>query len=292
MTRRQISLLRQRTWDILDIAQPGDRLGRAVNLFMMGLIVCNVVAVMLESVKELDQHYHPLFQAFEVFSVAIFSLEYLGRVWSCVDLAPFSQPIRGRLRFMMQPMSLIDMLAILPFYLAFFPFDLRVLRSLRLFRLFRLAKLSRYSTSLQLFGQVFKNNKEELIVTACVMLTLIVVTSSLMYWAEHEAQPDKFPDIPSTMWWAVVTLTTVGYGDIYPVTGLGKCFAGTIAIVGIGMFALPAGVLGSGFVAEIQKQKQPSCPTHCPHCGGDLSMSPTASSEKPDAPASCHETGV
>ncbi|MEX8496867.1 ion transporter [Leptothrix ochracea] len=260
----------QQTWDILDIAQPGNHLGRAVNISMMALIVLNVTAVMLESVKELDQLYHPLFHAFEVFSVAVFSIEYVGRIWACVCLAPFSHPIKGRLRFTVQPMSLIDLLAILPFYLAFFPIDLRFLRSLRMFRLFRLAKLGRYSTSLRLFGRVFKNNKEELIVTACVMVMLIILTSSLMYFAEHDAQPDKFPDIPSTMWWSVVTLTTVGYGDIYPITALGKFFAGTIAIVGIGMFALPAGVLGSGFVAEIQKQKKESVPTCCPHCGREI----------------------
>jgi hypothetical protein len=121
-------------------------------------------------------------------------------------------------------MAVIDLLAVLPFYLTFFTADLRFIRALRLFRLFRMAKLGRYSSSVRLFGRVFKNKKEELFVTAMVMLLMIIMSASFMYFAENEAQPDKFPDIPSTVWWSVMTLTTVGYGDVFPDHGAGQSF--------------------------------------------------------------------
>ena len=169
---------------------------------------------------------------------------------------------------MARPMTIIDLFAVLPFYLSFVHTDLRFLRALRLFRIIRVAKLTRYSTSVRLFGRVFKESKEELVITLVVMILLIVMSSSFMYFAEHEAQPDKFSDIPSTMWWSVVTLTTVGYGDVYPVTTLGKLFASLISIAGIGMFALPTGILGANFVAQLQKRKPDK--RICPHCGKEI----------------------
>ena len=131
-------------------------------------------------------------------------------------------------------------------------------------RIFSVAKLTRYSSSIRLIGRVFKDKKEELVLTFMLMMGLIIIVSSFMYFAEHDAQPDKFPDIPSSMWWSVVTLTTVGYGDIYPITPLGKFFASISAILGIGMFALPTGILGASFVEELQKEKMQE--RICPHC--------------------------
>jgi voltage-gated potassium channel len=148
------------------------------------------------------------------------------------------------------------------------PIDLRFLRALRLFRIFRIAKLGRYSSSVRLIGKVLSQKREELIVTGMIMGLLVVVSSSFMYFAENEAQPDKFPDIPSSMWWAIVTLTTVGYGDVHPVTPLGRVFAAIIAMLGIGMFALPAGILGASFMEELDRKKGQG---HvCPHCGKEL----------------------
>lgn len=180
----------------------------------------------------------------------------------------YSGIVTGRLRFIIKPLPVIDLLAILPFYLSFVPIDLRFIRVFRLFRIFRVAKLGRYSSSVRLLGRVVRNKKEELVITGMVMILLVVLTSSFMYFAENEAQPNKFPDIPTTMWWSVVTLTTVGYGDVYPVTGTGKFFAAIIAILGIGMFALPTGILGAGFVEEIQKRR--SKKPVCSHCGREV----------------------
>lgn len=260
--------LKHRVWEILDIAKPGDVPSKVFNIFILTLIFLNVVAVVVGTVKPIEDRYERFFHWFEVFSVIVFSIEYIARVWSCVSRPEYSGPVAGRLRFIVKPMSLIDLFAVLPFYLMFVHTDLRFLRALRLFRVFRVAKLGRYSSSIRLFGRVFKNKKEELVITAMMMILLIIMASSFMYFAEHEDQPDKFPDIPSTMWWSVVTLTTVGYGDVYPITALGKILASIISILGIGMFALPTGILAVSFVEEIQMQK--SKKAVCPHCGKEI----------------------
>jgi voltage-gated potassium channel len=165
-------------------------------------------------------------------------------------------------------MAVVDLAAVLPFYLPFLGLDLMFLRSLRLVRIARLGKLNRYSQAMQLLGKVVWNRRAELASSVLVLLVLLVVVSSLMYYAERDAQPDRFGDIPSAMWWGVATLTTIGYGDTYPVTALGKALATVAAVLGIGMFALPTGILGSAFVEELQARRRPA---RCPHCGKELS---------------------
>src|SRR5262245_1537857 len=263
--------LKKRVWEILEVDMPEHERGRvfdAFDVFILALILLNVIAVILGTVKSIESRYESELRWFEVFSVSIFTIEYLARLWACVSQSGYERPVLGRLRFMLRPIAIIDLLAVLPFYMTFFTADLRFLRALRLFRLFRVAKLGRYSSSVQLFGRVFRNKKEELVVTMVMMLLLIMMSASFMYFAENEAQPDKFSDIPSTVWWAVMTLTTVGYGDIFPITPLGRVLTMLIAILGIGMFALPVGIFGAGFVEEIQKQKAEK--VICPHCGEEI----------------------
>jgi voltage-gated potassium channel len=259
---------RQRAWEILEAVRPGDLPSRIFHGFILLLIAINVAAVIVGSVRSVQASHGRLLEFIEVFSVAIFTIEYLVRLWTCVSQPEYAAPLTGRLKFAVRPLPVIDLLAILPFYLEFLPLDLRVVRALRLFRLFRIAKLGRYSKTIRLFARVFTTRKEELVISASVMVVLIILSSSFIYFAENQAQPDKFPDIPSAMWWSVVTLTTVGYGDVYPVTPLGKFLAAVIAMLGIGMFALPAGILGASFVEEIEKQKAGTpC---CPHCGKEI----------------------
>ncbi|MDQ3178883.1 MAG: ion transporter [Acidobacteriota bacterium] len=177
----------------------------------------------------------------------------------------------GRLRYIFSLMAIIDLLGILPTFLPMiFTIDLRVVRFLRVFRLFRLFKLNRYVQSLNKLDDVVRSRKEELLVTLVMISMLLLFSSSLMYLVENEAQPDKFPNIPAAMWWGVATLTTVGYGDIFPITPLGKLLGGFIALLGIGMFALPTGILASGFAEEIARKHQTE-ECLCPHCGGDIS---------------------
>ena len=268
---RSNTSFRQRVWEIVEAVEHAGKPKKILDyfdFFILILIFLNVLAVILETVQALEENYGTLFFQFEIFSVTIFTVEYLLRVWSCTSQAKYAHPFWGRLKFIFSPMALIDLLAILPFFLTFVTADLRFIRTLRLFRLFRVLKLSRYSYSLQLFGKVIKNKKEELIMTATLMFVLMILAASFIYLAENEAQPDKFPDIPTSMWWSIVTLTTVGYGDVFPVTPLGKICAALIAVLGIGMFALPTGILGASFVEEIGKMKTEK--QICPHCGKEI----------------------
>ena len=260
--------LRRRTWEILDVAREGDRASRAFDIGILTLIFLNVLAVVLGSVKSIYDRYTNAFDIFEIMSIAVFTVEYLARVWSCTIDPRFARPVAGRLRFATSPMALVDLAAILPFYVPFIGVDLRSIRGLRLLRILRVAKVWRYYSALQLMGRVFKAKKEELVLTGVVMVLILVLSSTLLFYAENSAQPKVFSSIPAAMWWAVATLTTVGYGDIYPVTVFGKICAAIIAVLGIGMFAIPTGILGAGFVEEIQMRKSKRV---CPHCGEELS---------------------
>ncbi len=263
-----VQRIHRRTFELLHTAIEGDTASRAVDLFLMALIGINIFAVMLETVPDLSQRYGQVFDLIDKVSVIIFTIEYALRVWSSTVSPKWRRPVLGRLQFALTPMALIDLAAILPFWLPFFVhLDLRMLRAVRLYRLLRIFKMTRYSGSLQTLGRVLNKKKEDLAVIIFVILVLLAFSSSLMYLVEHDAQPDVFSSIPAAMWWGIATLTTVGYGDIYPVTLLGKVLAAVIAVLGIGMFALPAGVLGSGFVEELQRKRTASV---CPHCGKRL----------------------
>jgi voltage-gated potassium channel len=263
--------IKYHVYDILVETDDGELVDKIVAVILMLLILINALAVVLESVDDLNQKYGTLFHALEMVSVAIFSVEYLLRLW-VAPLNPKYAGRFGRLRYALSLMAVIDLLAILPAFLPLiFTVDIRFIRILRIFRLFRLFKMSRYVQSLDTLDDVVRSKKEELLVTVVMILMMLLLSSSLMYLFETEAQPDKFPDIPSTLWWGVVTLTTVGYGDVFPVTPAGKVFGGFIAFLGIGMFALPTGILASGFAEEIKSRKEKNrvCPP-CPHCGGDI----------------------
>jgi voltage-gated potassium channel len=261
--------LRKRVREIVDIAKPGDGLSKAFDIFIITLIGLNVIALILESVKSIQAFAPRLFSIFEYVSVIIFSLEYFARVWSSVEISIYKKPLSGRLRFMVTPLAIVDLLAILPFYLPFTGIDLRFLRILRMMRIFRVAKLGRYSQSLQMLQRVMVAKKEQLVCSLFILLLLVIVAASMLYYVENGVQPENYSSIPAAMWWAISTLTTVGYGDVYPVTGLGKLMASVIAVLGIGMFALPTGILGAGFVEEMgQRQK----PTQCPHCGKEIGV--------------------
>ncbi|MDP8228488.1 MAG: ion transporter [Candidatus Electryoneaceae bacterium] len=262
-------MIRKRTYEIIEKSSPDDIPGRIVDVFIVTLIILNVTAVILETIPELASLYGELFQYFELFSVVIFSIEYLLRLWSCTSDDRYSRSIMGRIKFILTPMAVIDLLAIAPFFLPMIvPVDLRFLRAFRLFRLFRMFKLARYSKSLQTLGNVMRRSKEELLITLFALFVLLMIVSGLMFYVERDAQPEAFSSIPAAMWWGIVTLTTVGYGDVYPITPVGKLLAALIALLGIGLFALPAGILGSGFVSEIEDRKEKR--KICPHCGKEL----------------------
>ena len=246
--------LKHAVYDALDTA-PVSRVGRVVSAFLVVLIAVNIVALVVGTVDSFQLISRRAFLAFEAASVVVFTVEYLLRIWSCTVDPKFAHPVSGRLRFMVSLLALIDLLAILPFYVALLNLtglDFRMLRAVRLMA--RVARLGRYSSGIRTLGLVVQAKRDELLSVVLVLLLLLLVASSLVFYAENGAQPDKFSSIPETMWWGIITLTTVGYGDVYPVTIAGRALAGVMAILGIGLFALPAGILGSGFIQEIQQR--------------------------------------
>jgi len=248
----------------------GELAGRVADAFLIALIVCNVIAVMVHTVRSMSAGREPFFRYFETFSVAVFSIEYLLRMWICTENETYRHPVVGRVRYFFTPFALIDLLAVAPFYLPMIlPVDLIFIRSLRLLRLLRLLKLGRYSDSIKTMGAILKNKKEEIAISLMMSFILLLMASGLMYFIENSAQPEAFSSIPATMWWGVTTMTTVGYGDIYPITPAGKVLAGVIALLGISLFILPAGIIAAGYGAEIQRKKQDSI--ICPKCGHRVS---------------------
>jgi len=232
--------------------------------------VINVIALILESYKELRESYEQIFQIVELFSVVVFTIEYLLRLW----VADINKDVgNSRVKFTFSPLGLIDLFAILPFYLPMiFPIDLRVVRILRLFRLLRIFKLGRFSKSLKTINEVLRETKTDLAITIFVAFILLILSSTLMYYVENEVQPEKFASIGHSFWWSVATLTTVGYGDVYPVTAMGKFLSAIIALIGIGFVALPTGIISSSFIEKLQKKKSNQIECKCPNCGTKIKL--------------------
>lgn len=257
--------MKRRIHQILAVSHERGNLSWWFDIFLISLISLNVVAIVIESVESIRQEYAAFFYNFELFSVFFFSAEYVLRLWTANEYPQYQRPVLGRLRYAVTPMAIVDLLAILPFYLPLIGLDLRFVRMMRLFRLFRLFKLARYVKALRIIINVFEEKKEELFISIIFTIFLLLFTSTFMYYVENEAQPDNFSSIPQTMWWGIATLTTVGYGDVYPVTTFGKLLGGAIAILGIGLFALPAGILASGFSEHLAKSKEEG--KRCAQCG-------------------------
>ena len=228
------------------------------------MIILNVLCIILESYKTIKNDYSSILYYLEVFSVIIFSIEYVLRLWTAKYSFPTNSNFKSRLRFVFSKYGFIDLVAILPFYLPLiFLFDLRVIRILRLFRLLRIFKLGRFSKSMKTISAVLRDTKSELAITLFVAFVLLILSATLMFYFENEVQPEKFKNIGQSLWWAVATLTTVGYGDVYPITRGGKFLSAIIALIGIGFVALPTGIISSSFVSKLQKEKKHKCP----HCG-------------------------
>ncbi len=251
-----IGTLRRRVHEILEVAKPGDRPSRVVDTLLVVLIGTNVLAVIVESMPSLPAKQREALEIFDIISVAVFTAEYLLRIWSCVECQPPGErrPWRIRIARARTPMAMVDLAAILPFYLSvIFPVDLRFLRVLRLLRVF---KLTRYSSAMAMLLNVFRKQAGPLAATLFLLLGLLILTASGIYLMESKAQPEAFGSIPAAMWWSVATLTTTGYGDVIPVTSLGKAFGAVIMLIGVATIAIPAGLLASGFSAEVSRRRR------------------------------------
>ena len=238
---------RRRAFEILEVWEPGDRVATGVNVAIIVMIVVSVAGTILETEAFIRQHYRIHLQLIEVIAVTLFTIEYVTRVWANAERMP-------RWRYVTTFSSVIDLLAIAPFFLvAFLGIDLLFLRALRLLRIL---KLTRYFAPLGILWNVLKAEGRAFLAALIVLAVLTMIAASVMYWAENEAQPEAFRSIPTALWWAVVTLTTVGYGDVTPVTPLGRFIGTLIMVLGIGMVALPAGMLASRFSEELHKRRE------------------------------------
>lgn len=245
--------LNRRLYDLLE-----SRRLRGWTLLVQGglilLILANVLAVVLETVESFAKTYGNFFDWFEIVSVAIFALEYAARLYACTasPREQFHHAVLGRLRFVLTPMAIVDLVAILPlFFLLLFGLDFG---SLRLVRILRILKLMRYSSSMAMLGRVIYNERKALAGALIIFIVLLLLSSTVAYYAERAAQPKTFGSIPEAMWWAMAALTTVGYGDVTPITPLGRIIGGFITLLGIVVIALPTGIVASAFVEEAKRR--------------------------------------
>lgn len=263
---------------IYNLIRDDDDNNTASNIFdgiIISLIIINVIMVIADTFK-LPDYIKSISYCIEIVSVVIFTIEYIIRVWTSDLMFSELSPIKSRLKYIFSFMAIVDLLAILPFYVPFLiPVDLRVLRMLRIVRLLRVFKVNRYTHALSSIGRVFKRKKSQLLSSVFVVIILMIIAAVLMYNVENAAQPEVFSNAFTSLWWAVATFTTVGYGDIYPITVLGKILSGVIALLGIGLVAVPTGIISSGFMEQIEEEKnnqnnENDKKEYCPYCGHKL----------------------
>tara|TARA_B100001121_G_scaffold214464_1_gene188138 strand:- start:2475 stop:3374 length:900 start_codon:yes stop_codon:yes gene_type:complete len=245
--------LRKRIWEILEKGNSNDKVSFYTDIFLITLIIFNIVAVLLETVDSIYSRYALEFLIFERFSTVVFLIEYILRIWVCVEEKIKNNKLITRLKYASTWPAIIDLLAVLSGLLPMiFEVDLRILRALRMLRLL---KFSRYFKVMNLLLGVLKEEKQSFLAAMFLLTIAMLIASTGIYLFEKDAQPDKFSSIPEAMWWAIATLTTIGYGDVTPVTGMGKFFGAIIAIIGIGVVALPSGILASGFTDQLKRRQ-------------------------------------
>ncbi len=248
------SAIKRRTFEIISKAENGDRLSAVFDWSIMILIALSILTIILDSFQRIHESCQGLFQAFEILTVIVFTIEYILRIWTADLLYPEAK--HPRLKYCFSFIAIVDLLAILPFYLPFISADLRFLRMLRLFRLFRLLrvlKLGRYFDALRVIVKVIRTSGPQLIMSVVICFFVMLFSAIIMYEVENPVQPEQFSNVLSSLWWAICTLTTVGYGDVYPITAVGRFFASIISLVGIGIIAIPTGIIAAGFNQVINK---------------------------------------
>lgn len=247
---------RQRVHAVVFPSEYGGSLHTIFDTFIVIWVIVSVLAVILESVHGIHYLLNLEFIVLDAIAVGIFTLEYCLRMYCCVEEPGYKRAVTGRLKMAKSTSSIIDILAIAPFFLEVFLHHLIDLRFMRVFRLLRLLKLSRYTGATQSLSKVIVREWPVMAASAFIMLLLVVMTASLGYLFEHEAQPDKFENIPQAIYWAVITLASVGYGDISPITPAGRAMTIVLALIGIGIFAIPAALLSSAFSDQLKRDRE------------------------------------
>ncbi|TAF67523.1 MAG: ion transporter [Cytophagales bacterium] len=228
-------------------------MSRRFDFFMLTLIFLNLIAFTISTVEYFQVRIGLFLDIFELCSLIIFTLEYFAHLWCITEDEKFSHPLRGRIHYALTWIAIIDLVAFLPALLIYVYADLSIFTT---FRLFRLLKLWRYSNALKTLGRIINSKKADLQIVFFTIVILLIISSSLMFYIEHDAQREAYSSIPQTMWWAIITLTTVGYGDVYPITPLGKSLGAFVALLGVCLIALPAGIISAGFIQEFESQKE------------------------------------
>ena len=276
--------LRANLYATMEVPAMEDNQGGYYEVLMMGLIFANAFAMILATVPSIKLNYDWFLMPFEQISIIIFSGEYLLLLWVCTENPAYRDPVYGRIRYAMTPIALINLISVVPAFIPVLePYDLRVLRMFRLFRFFRILKLTKYSDSIQTLFKALDAKKEQLFMTLVIFILLVVMASVFLFYAENgDNESAAFNDIPSTIWYSMVTLNPMSNEEGYPVTAAGKLIASGLALLEIGIFAIPAGIMASAFEEQYnEKQKdkdeRPSVgqeeltrkdgPPRCPHCG-------------------------
>ena len=250
-----VFLSKKRTLEILEKAKPGDKISQYSDFLLSTLIILNLLAVSLESVESIGVTYRKQFYVYEVFSVSIFLVEYLLRIWATGARGDgrHKSAMNHRIKYIFSFTGIIDLLAILPSLLPLlFSVDLRWLRVLRLLRLL---KISHYSSALEDLFSAIHHERSSFAAASYLFILALFFASSLMYVAENSVQPDKFSSIPETMWWSLITLTTVGYGDVSPISPLGKLIGAFTAVMGVFSVALLTGIVANAFAHQVAQRK-------------------------------------
>jgi voltage-gated potassium channel len=291
-------MIRKKIAKIIDPPQENDSLSWWFDVIIASLIIINFFVFIFETVESIRVISRPFTRIFEQISLVIFTIEYLARIYTAPVSSEFKHKKNPTWSFASSFYGIIDLIAILPglvlqLFSIYIPAN--VVRILRLAKVFRLFKLSRYFAALKIMSRVLVKKKEQMVVSITLLVIMLLFSSILMYFVERSANSEYFTSIPATMWWAVATLTTVGYGDITPITAVGKVLGGFIAVLGVGLFALPAGILAGGFSNELESleiennnpteildkklesEKLEDDPnfTHsanCPHCNGKIKI--------------------
>jgi len=247
---------RQKVHAVIFPSAYGGSLHTIFDTFIVIWVIVSVLAVILESVHSIEYLLNLEFIVLDAIAVSIFTLEYCLRMYCCVEEPGYQRAVSGRLKMAKSTSSIIDLLAIAPFFLEVFLHHLIDLRFMRVFRLLRLLKLSRYTGATQSLSKVIAREWPVIAASTFIMLLLVVMTASLGYLFEHEAQPDKFENIPQAIYWAVITLASVGYGDISPITPAGRAMTIVLSLIGIGIFAIPAAILSSAFTDQLKRDRE------------------------------------
>jgi voltage-gated potassium channel len=247
-----------------------------VHYALLAIIVAAVVALIVGTMPSVDARWGAALRRFDLAVGALFAVEYLVRLWTAPVDPRYADGWRGRWRWARSPLAVLDLVAVVAILTPQLALDLRQARLVRLLALLRIGKLGRFGQSVTMAGRILRSRREDLLVALGAIALLLLVGSTLVYFAEHDAQPEKFSSVPDTLWWGIVTVTTVGYGDVYPVTTLGRVLGGAFAMLGIASFALPTAILGAAFVEELQRMRELRGETHCPTCGQPVEIEPAA----------------